>query len=201
MGEMPAGRVAKELISVLGTVAAVSTGAYLVTRPRPPVAPDPSAAGRIRELERRLAALERIGPSALPPAVAAFSPPRDLPAPPPAQTATVPPPSLPSPPSAPPSLPSPPSAPPSLPSPTGVGPVGQVGPVGPAGLLQKPFTVTHYENMAKQVAHERQIAELERRLAAIEASRAAWPLLSGASRRKTGTPNRGLAGRRERRHG
>jgi hypothetical protein len=55
--------------------------------------------------------------------------------------------------------------------------------------------------MAKQVAHERQIAELERRLAAIEASRAAWPLLSGASRRKTGTPNRGLAGRRERRHG
>jgi hypothetical protein len=187
MGEMPAGRVAKELISVLGTVAAVSTGAFLVTRTRPPVAPDPSAAGRIRELERRLAALERTGPSALPPAVAAFPPPRDLPAPPPALTATVPPPAL-----------------PSLPSLTGVGPVGQVGPVGPvgpAGLLQKPFTVTHYENMANQVAHERQIAELERRLAAIEASRAAGPLLSGASRRKTGTPNRGLASRRERRHG
>jgi hypothetical protein len=32
----------------------------------------------------------------------------------------------------------------------------------------KPYTVTHYEALANQVAHERQIAELKRRLAAIE---------------------------------
>lgn len=34
--------------------------------------------------------------------------------------------------------------------------------------VHKPYTVTHYEALANQVAHERQIAELKRRLAAIE---------------------------------
>ena len=36
------------------------------------------------------------------------------------------------------------------------------------GRAHKPYTVTHYEALASQVAHERQIAELKRRLAAIE---------------------------------
>ena len=39
------------------------------------------------------------------------------------------------------------------------------------GEVHKPFAVTHYEAMASQVAHERQIAELQRRLAAVERSR------------------------------
>lgn len=34
--------------------------------------------------------------------------------------------------------------------------------------MHKPYAVTHYEALASQVAHERQIAELQRRLAAIE---------------------------------
>src|SRR5262249_4450330 len=34
--------------------------------------------------------------------------------------------------------------------------------------VHKPYAVTHYETMANQVSHERQIAELKRRLAAIE---------------------------------
>jgi len=34
--------------------------------------------------------------------------------------------------------------------------------------VHKPYTVTHYEALANQVAHERQIDELKRRLAAIE---------------------------------
>jgi hypothetical protein len=200
MGEMPAGRVAKELISVLGTVAAVSTGAYLVTRPRPPLAPDPGAAGRIRELERRLAALERAGAAAPPPAlptVAARRPAAALPT-----DSAAPPPALPTvasvgvvAPVAAPALP-PIAAAPVLPT------VRPVGPVGPVGQMHKPFTVTHYENLASQVAHERQIAELERRLAAIEATRVAGSLGSQAVRRSSGTANRnGPAGHRERRRG
>jgi hypothetical protein len=191
MGEMPAGRVAKELISVLGTVAAVSTGAYLVTRSRPPVSLEQSA-GRIRELERRLAALEQTGAAALSastapsPAIAAASA-RDLPVPPPELAVQTPTTAFTS---------SVPTAPPVVTS------LSLVVPVGPAGPLHKPFTVTHYENLASQVAHERQIAELERRLAAIEASRGSGPLLSGAPRRNIGTPNRtGTASHRERRHG
>ncbi len=163
---MPAGRVAKELISVLGTVAAVSTGAYLVTRPRPPTAPDPGAR-RIRELERRLAALECSG--------AAIAP---APAPP---VAIVPVPLV---------APATPAA--AVPEP------GHV-PVGP---MHKPYTVTHYENLASQVAHERQIAELERRLAAIEALRGGGMSLHNGVPGATGAPKyNGMTTRRDRRHG
>ncbi len=41
-------------------------------------------------------------------------------------------------------------------------------PTGPADPVHKPYTVTYYQTLANQVAHERQIAELKRRLAAIE---------------------------------
>jgi hypothetical protein len=37
-----------------------------------------------------------------------------------------------------------------------------------SSLVHKPYAVTHYETLASQVAHERQIAELQRRLAAVE---------------------------------
>jgi hypothetical protein len=47
-------------------------------------------------------------------------------------------------------------------------PVAQASRSGAAGAVHKPYTVTHYEALANQVAHERQIAELKRRLAAIE---------------------------------
>ncbi len=71
----------------------------------------------------------------------------------------------------------------------------------PVGRMQKPYTVTHYENLASQVAHERQIAELERRLAAIEAARGVGSLLNGAPMLNGAPTHNGNGVRRERRHG
>jgi hypothetical protein len=65
---------------------------------------------------------------------------------------------------------------------TGPGPVPVTVPLPVrVGEVHKPFAVTHYEAMASQVAHERQIAELQRRLAAVERSRdVVRPLRFGA---------------------
>jgi hypothetical protein len=178
---MPGGRVAKELISVLGTVAAVSTGAYLVTRPRPAVGPDLSVV-RLREFERRLAVLEQSGAAAWPPAPVAPVAPAGPGAP------VVP--AAPVGPVAPVAHAAPPDA--ALPEPVHV----------PVGRMHKPYTVTHYENLAKQVAHERQIAELERRLAAMEAMRGGGtPLLNGIPKLSGTAKLNGGRVHRERRHG
>jgi hypothetical protein len=46
--------------------------------------------------------------------------------------------------------------------------VASLGPVVRPGQIDKPYAVTHYEALANQASRERQIAEIDRRLTAIE---------------------------------